>query len=108
MTHLEHTNGYAHRHTGAALGALVVCDRPRVTLELLQDASELELALADGQKEAARAERAACGVRWALGLAGCRRAWGTRSHSARSQTKHLRVEGAEKVSDQVRAALPKK
>ena len=50
-THLEQADRDAHRDSGTPLSALVARDGPRVLCELLEDAREAVLALADGQEE---------------------------------------------------------
>lgn len=54
--HLEHPDGDAQRDSGAPQRPLVVGDAPRIPLELLEDAGELELALLDGHEEPRRSE----------------------------------------------------
>lgn len=48
----KQTNSNAESNTGTSQRSLVVGNRPRVTLQLLQDLGDLEISLRDGEKEA--------------------------------------------------------
>jgi hypothetical protein len=83
VTHLQHANGNIHGNAGTSHRPSVVCDRPGIPGETLDDLRQLELACLYGHEEAAR-----CSLE-ASSLAEHRRTRGCRARRRGIETEHV-------------------
>jgi hypothetical protein len=56
-THFQQSNSNTQRHARTPQWSLIIRNRPRIPLQILQDARQLEFALLDGHEEASGSKR---------------------------------------------------